>query len=170
MDRKTIMVGAIAGACALGITLYISEKKIKKDIVMHQPVESYDDKSLEERSAEMIKTASGIEYTLLQEASVDARTPQAGDVVTVHYTGWLNEHGMTGKQFDSSVDRGEPFRFKVGVGYVIQGWDESVLSMREGEKRRVIIPAYLAYGPQGAGNIIPPNASLIFDIELIKIN
>ncbi len=168
MDKKTLFVGAIAVICALSITLYISEKNHKKTIHSDKKSIEIVEKSSTER-INMQKTASGIEYTILQQAVQDTRSPQPGDVVSVHYTGWLNEQGMPGKQFDSSVTRGEPLRFKAGTGRVIQGWDETILSMKEGEKRRVIIPAYLAYGPQGFGNIIPPNASLIFDMELIKI-
>lgn len=116
----------------------------------------------------MQKTASGIEYEIIQAAPADAVQPSKGSHVSVHYTGWLYENGKLGKKFDSSVDRGEPLQFPVGVGYVIPGWDESVLSMKVGEKRRVIIPAHLGYGARGAGNIIPPHATLVFDIELLE--
>ncbi len=115
------------------------------------------------------RTASGITYTIEKFAPLNARSPRPGETVRVHYTGWLDVKGQPGKKFDSSVDRGQPFVFKVGVGQVIAGWDESVLSMKVGEKRRVIIPSHLGYGTRGAGNSIPPNASLIFVIELIAI-
>jgi len=113
------------------------------------------------------KTASGLEYEILQEGS--GETPQKGQAVTVHYTGWLDNNGEKGTKFDSSVDRGQAFSFNIGVGQVIKGWDEGVMSMKVGEKRRLMIPANLGYGAFGAGRVIPPHAKLIFDVELLKI-
>ena len=113
------------------------------------------------------KTASGLEYEILQEGSGDS--PKKGQPVTVHYTGWLDNKGEKGAKFDSSVDRNQPFSFAIGIGQVIRGWDEGVMSMKVGEKRRLIIPASLGYGARGAGGVIPPNATLIFDVELLKV-
>jgi peptidylprolyl isomerase len=113
-----------------------------------------------------IKTDSGLEYQILQEGN--GASPQKGKKVTVHYTGWLNSNNEPGKKFDSSVDRGSPFSFTIGVGQVIRGWDEGVMGMKMGEKRRLYIPADLGYGSRGAGGAIPPNAALIFDVELIN--
>lgn len=93
---------------------------------------------------------------------------RSGMVVKVHYTGWLYENGRKGVKFDSSVDRGEPFEFNLGAGDVIKGWDQGVVGMKEGGKRTLIIPPHLGYGPRGAGNVIPPNATLLFDVELIQ--
>jgi len=114
------------------------------------------------------KTNSGLMYEVLQEGT--GVSPQKGKQVTVHYTGWLDKNGGLGAKFDSSVDRGEPFTFVIGVGQVIKGWDEGVMNMKVGEKRRLIIPAELGYGARGAGSVIPPNATLIFDVELLKVS
>ncbi len=113
-----------------------------------------------------IQEASGLSYEILTPAPEGARAPQKKQVVSVHYTGWLNENGQPGKKFDSSVDRGQQFQFPLGVGYVIAGWDQAVAGMKIGEKRRVYIPSNLGYGAHGAGAVIPPHADLIFDIEL----
>lgn len=93
---------------------------------------------------------------------------RSGMVVKVHYTGWLYNDGQKGRQFDSSVSRGEPFEFILGQGDVIPGWDQGVVGMKEGGKRTLIIPPHLAYGNRGAGGVIPPNATLLFEIELLK--
>ncbi len=93
------------------------------------------------------------------------RQAELGDTAGVHYTGWLEN----GKQFDSSVDRNEPFSFRVGAGRVIKGWDEGVQGMKVGGKRKLIIPPDLGYGARGAGNVIPPNATLTFDVELLGL-
>ena len=113
------------------------------------------------------KTASGLEYEILEEGS--GVSPKLGDTVTVHYTGWLNNDGVRGSQFDSSFSRNEPFVFKIGIGRVIKGWDEGVMTMKIGERRRLFIPANLGYGARAVGSIIPANSDLIFDVELIKI-
>lgn len=94
---------------------------------------------------------------------------QAGGEVTVHYTGWLWEQGSAGRKFDSSKDRGMPFDFPLGAGHVIAGWDEGVQGMRVGGVRRLLIPADLGYGARGAGGVIPPNATLLFEVELLSL-
>jgi len=96
-------------------------------------------------------------------------SPRTGQTCVMHYTGWLYENGARGKKFDSSVDRGQPFEFKLGVHQVIPGWDEGVATMKVGGKRTLIIPPELGYGERGAGSVIPPNATLIFDVELLGI-
>lgn len=93
----------------------------------------------------------------------------SGKQVSVHYTGWLNTNGAKGTKFDSSVDRGQPFSFALGSGQVIKGWDEGVKGMKVGGKRTLKIPSDMAYGPRGAGGVIPPNADLIFDVELLDV-
>jgi peptidylprolyl isomerase len=95
--------------------------------------------------------------------------PRPGQTCVMHYTGWLYVNGAKGKKFDSSVDRNEPFEFKIGVHQVIAGWDEGVATMHVGGKRTLIIPPDLGYGARGAGGVIPPNATLIFDVELLAV-
>jgi len=96
-------------------------------------------------------------------------TPKPGQICVMHYTGWLYEGGAKGKKFDSSVDRGQPFEFPIGQGRVIRGWDEGVATMKVGGKRTLTIPPDLGYGARGAGGAIPPNATLIFDVELLDV-
>jgi len=112
-------------------------------------------------SGATITTASGLQYVILQEGTGDGVT--AGKKVTVHYTGWLTN----GTKFDSSLDRGRPFDFNLGIGQVIKGWDEGVQGMKVGEKRKLLIPSALGYGPRGAGGVIPPNADLVFEVTLL---
>jgi peptidylprolyl isomerase len=96
-------------------------------------------------------------------------TPKTGQTCVMHYTGWLYEDGAKGQKFDSSVDRGQPFEFRIGTGQVIKGWDEGVATMKVGGKRTLVIPPELGYGARGAGGVIPPNATLIFDVELLDV-
>ena len=114
-----------------------------------------------------VTTASGLQIEDIKVGT--GATPQAGQTCVMHYTGWLYENGAKGKKFDSSVDRGEPFEFPIGAGRVIKGWDEGVATMKVGGKRTLIIPAALGYGARGAGGVIPPNATLIFDVELLGV-
>ena len=116
------------------------------------------------------KEESALRFEVITPAAdAQAAKPKVGQTVTVHYTGWLSDNGMPGKKFDSSVDRKQPFSFIIGVGYVIQGWDQGVMDMQVGEKRRLIIPSTLGYGSRGAPGAIPPHATIIFDVELISI-
>ena len=114
---------------------------------------------------ETLKTTdSGLQYVDLTEG--DGASPDKGQTVEVHYTGTLED----GTKFDSSRDRNRPFKFKIGVGQVIKGWDEGVASMKVGGRRKLVIPADLAYGSRGAGGVIPPDATLVFDVELLGVS
>ena len=119
---------------------------------------------------EMTTTDSGLTITTTQTGS--GAEAAAGNTVSVHYTGWLYDpesDGGRGTKFDSSVDSGQPFGFALGAGRVIAGWDEGVAGMRVGERRELIIPADLAYGSRGAGGVIPPDATLLFEVELLAV-
>ncbi|HEY0267823.1 MAG TPA: FKBP-type peptidyl-prolyl cis-trans isomerase [Methyloradius sp.] len=112
------------------------------------------------------------ELTKIDQVIGDGREAEAGFNVTVHYTGWLYDTAQPegkGKKFDSSVDRGDPFNFFLGGGQVIRGWDEGVVGMKIGGKRTLIIPSEYGYGARGAGGVIPPNATLVFDVELLGV-
>ena len=120
------------------------------------------------KGPQMITTESGLKY--VDTVAGTGVTPQRGQQCLVHYTGWLADgRGQHGKKFDSSVDRGQPLAIPIGVGRVIKGWDEGLLTMKVGGKRTLYIPSYLGYGPRGAGGDIPPNADLIFDVELLSV-
>ena len=114
-------------------------------------------------SEQFVTNPSGLKYLDLQTGA--GATAQAGQQAKVHYTGWLT----TGEKFDSSVDRREPFEFKLGAGQVIKGWDEGVAGMKVGGKRKLVIPPALGYGARGAGGVIPPNAELVFEVELLGL-
>src|SRR3954454_12070669 len=141
MIRRLALAAAMAAAVALAVN------------ADHKPV----------KDVKIVTTDSGLKYQDLKVGTGTAA--KTGDTVEVHYTGWLSKDGT---KFDSSVDRKEPFEFKLG-GRVIKGWNEGVVGMKPGGKRKLIIPAKLAYGEEGAGDDIPPNAELVFDVELIKI-
>jgi FKBP-type peptidyl-prolyl cis-trans isomerase len=141
--RNWLWLPALAGLGALVVCVFVIA----------------DDK----KDEKVIKTDSGLQYVELKEG--DGEKAKKGDTVEVHYTGWLKD----GKKFDSSLDRKEPFSFKLGAGKVIKGWDEGVAGMKVGGKRKLIIPSELAYGKRGAGDAIPPDAELTFEVELLKI-
>ncbi len=115
----------------------------------------------------MTTTASGLQFTDTKVGTGD--TPETGQTCVMHYTGWLYKDGVKGAKFDSSLDRGTPFEFSIGRKQVIGGWDEGVASMKVGGKRTLIIPPALGYGARGAGGAIPPNATLMFDVELLGL-
>ena len=146
---RTLMVAAVAAVGALAAPL----------------LSQTEGKAMEpgKEAGKEVVTASGLKYVDLKVGEGDEA--KAGKVVEVHYTGWLEN----GTKFDSSRDRGEPLKFKLGVGTVIKGWDEGLAGMRVGGKRRLLIPSALGYGKQGAGGLIPPNANLVFEVELLGV-
>jgi peptidylprolyl isomerase len=115
----------------------------------------------------MTTTASGLSYDDTKPGTGAA--PATGQTCVMHYTGWLWVNGAKGAKFDSSVDRGRPFSFSIGHGRVIKGWDEGVASMKVGGQRTLLIPPGLGYGANGAGGVIPPNATLLFEVELLEL-
>jgi len=119
------------------------------------------------QGAKPVTTPSGLQIIDTKVGS--GASPRSGQTCVMHYTGWLYESGQKGKKFDSSVDRNEPFEFPIGQKRVIAGWDEGVATMKVGGKRTLIIPPALGYGARGAGGVIPPNATLIFDVELLGV-
>jgi peptidylprolyl isomerase len=123
--------------------------------------------SADDKLPKMTKTKSGLQYADVTEGN--GAKPETGQKCKVHYTGWLWEDGKKGAKFDSSVDRGVPFSFSVGKEMVIKGWDEGVGSMKIGSKRLLLIPPELGYGDKGAGGVIPPNATLLFEVELLEV-
>jgi peptidylprolyl isomerase len=128
-----------------------------------------DEKEKTEKKGEskMQRLPSGLQY---EDAKVGTGAqPKTGQTCVMHYTGWLWENGAKGAKFDSSVDRGKPFEFPLGQGAVIKGWDEGVATMKVGGKRTLLIPPALGYGTRGAGKVIPPNATLLFEVELLGV-
>jgi peptidylprolyl isomerase len=115
----------------------------------------------------MTRTSSGLQYEDTQAGT--GASPARGQTCVMHYTGWLWVNGAKGAKFDSSVDRGKPFEFPIGQGRVIKGWDEGVATMKIGGKRTLLIPPELGYGARGAGGVIPPNATLLFEVELLGV-
>ena len=151
MDKKVLTIVIILIVVILG-TYFLLQRPEGNQPAEEQKINS------ENYEIQTVKTE------ILQEGSGEAS--KTGDTVTVHYTGTLED----GTKFDSSVDRGTPFPFTLGENRVIQGWELGVLGMKVGEKRKLTIPPELGYGSQGAGKLIPPNATLIFEVELLKIN
>jgi FKBP-type peptidyl-prolyl cis-trans isomerase FkpA len=123
--------------------------------------------AMAQTTGKAMTTASGLQ--IIDSKVGTGATPKPGQICVVHYTGWLYQDGQKGKKFDSSVDRNDPLEFPVGQRKVIAGWDEGVASMKVGGKRTLIIPPALGYGARGAGGVIPPNATLMFDVELLDV-
>lgn len=144
-----------------------SEGKMKKHLLIFSMLLTGISLFIQPTEAKIMKTKSGLGY---EDAKVGTGTVAVnGKNVSVHYTGWLDNNGSKGKKFDSSLDRGQPFSFPLGAGMVIKGWEEGVAGMKVGGKRQLLIPSALGYGARGAGSAIPPNANLIFDVELLQV-
>ncbi len=133
------------------------------DVVIAEAAKLTPQTSETKKMSEIVTTPSGLKYEVITAGT--GATPKAGQTVIVHYTGTLDD----GTKFDSSRDRNEPFKFKLGAGQVIKGWDEGLATMKVGDRRNLILPPELGYGSRGAGGVIPPNATLIFDVELLGI-
>jgi len=147
MRQRLIILSSALSLVGLTVFTFAEEKKMSSN----------------EAAGQVVTTESGLQYIDLVVGT--GRQAELGDTATVHYTGWLAD----GRKFDSSVDRKEPFSFRVGAGQVIKGWDEGVGTMKVGGKRKLTIPPQLGYGARGAGNVIPPNATLTFDVELLGL-
>ena len=147
MIQRLILLCSVLSLLGLAVFTFAEEKKMSSN----------------EAGGRVVTTESGLQYIDLVVGT--GRQAKRGDTATVHYIGWLAD----GKKFDSSVDRKEPFSFRVGAGQVIKGWDEGVGTMKVGGKRKLTIPPQLGYGARGAGNVIPPNATLTFDVELLEL-
>jgi FKBP-type peptidyl-prolyl cis-trans isomerase len=158
--KLTLLIVAASALCIAGGAI-AQDKSPKK-----KPVQKIakGTKPAKAAKGKTVTTASGLKYEDLVVGT--GASPKSGDTVSVHYTGWLTD----GKKFDSSKDRGQPFQFPIGQGRVIKGWDEGVMTMKIGGKRKLTIPASLGYGERGAGGVIPPNATLVFEVELLGLN
>ncbi|MBA3752435.1 FKBP-type peptidyl-prolyl cis-trans isomerase [Candidatus Dependentiae bacterium] len=165
MSKKITVYHVIffLGIAAVVSSIAISSFNENKNDAVQGPQEE------EIASSKEVALPSGLRYSIPIPGKGD-RVAQRGDTAVVHYVGWLDEDGKPGKQFDSSVERGVPFSFIVGAGQVIKGWDEGVVGMKIGEKRRLTIPSHLGYGSAGAPGSIPPNATLIFDVALLSLS
>lgn len=159
MKRSSLRTTAVAGTIAIGLAIgLISATHAQPATTDQQPLPAET----------FVKTDSGLQYADIKVGS--GRVARAGNLVAVHYTGWLkSRYTGVGKQFDSSRDTNEPFQFVLGGGNVIQGWDEGVQGMQVGGVRKLIVPPALGYGARGAGASIPPNATLVFDVELLDV-
>lgn len=172
MNKKTVISYCMSMGLLVSTTGCNNEQNHIEEIAKPVEQQAAPVKPQEQNSMEnpnIITTPSGLQYSIIEPSKIqNAQEAKPGDKVSVHYTGWLQENG---KKFDSSRDRNQPFTFTLGARQVIAGWDEGVKGMKQGEKRRLIIPAPLAYGNRAVGgDLIPANSTLIFEVELLDIN
>jgi peptidylprolyl isomerase len=158
-NRSALLAGIVFSAVSY---LVLPARADEKKPAAPAPAAAKDKKE-----SKMKTTSSGLQYEDTKEGTGAA--PKTGQTCVMHYTGWLWENGAKGKKFDSSLDRGQPFEFPLGQGRVIKGWDEGVATMKVGGKRTLLIPPNLGYGTRGAGGVIPPNATLLFEVELVGV-
>jgi peptidylprolyl isomerase len=162
-----MIVHVCRAALALALPFALAAQAPKPEAPKPSPKRAKTAAAKPAKGPEMITTETGLKYVDTQVGT--GATPLRGQQCMVHYTGWLSDKGQRGKKFDSSVDRGQPLPIPIGVGRVIKGWDEGLMTMKVGGKRTLYIPAHLGYGARGAGGDIPPNADLIFDVELLGV-
>jgi FKBP-type peptidyl-prolyl cis-trans isomerase len=165
MQVRMLVSGLIIASSIVCVILF-HYKGRDKELVMPCNSCNCAKRTVEEKE---VTTPSGLRYVILTTASENTRQAKVGDMVKVHYSGWLFENGQKGAMFDSSYKHGSPFIFELGAQNVIAGWDEGVALMKVGEKYRFIIPGNLAYGEYGFPGVIPPNAMLIFEVELLEV-
>ncbi|KKT29671.1 MAG: Peptidyl-prolyl cis-trans isomerase [Parcubacteria group bacterium GW2011_GWC1_44_10] len=164
MQQILIIILIVAVLAAVGGIFYWLIKATAK---IESGAPETAQKPTEKPAEARVEQKGGLKIEVLKEGSGPQAGggAKAGNTVAVHYTGWLTN----GQKFDSSLDRGQPFSLQLGQGQVIKGWEEGLLEMKVGEKRRLTIPPELGYGERGAGNMIPPNATLIFEVEMLEI-
>lgn len=164
MKKTTALLCALALAAPAALS---QEKSAPKADAPKAAAEGKEAPRAAKKESKMVKTESGLGYEDLVVGT--GPSPETGQTCVMHYTGWLWVNEAKGAKFDSSVDRGSPFEFPIGRGRVIKGWDEGVSTMKVGGKRTLLIPPQLGYGDRGAGNVIPPGATLLFEVELLGV-
>ncbi len=168
MKKSTALLCALALAAPVALAQTKSPGKAQPAKAAEAPAAAKAEAPAEaKKESKMVKTPSGLSYEDVVVGT--GPSPVTGQTCVMHYTGWLWVNEAKGTKFDSSVDRGSPFEFPIGRGRVIKGWDEGVSTMKVGGKRTLLIPPQLGYGDRGAGNVIPPGATLLFDVELLGV-
>ena len=160
-----IILGLVSSAVLIGIVVWALQQRQSSNDTIEQ-TETTTETSGGSAPSIITPPGGGTEMKIEELKAGTGAEAVAGKTVTVHYTGWLTD----GKKFDSSLDRNDPFKFKLGAGQVIQGWDKGVAGMKVGGKRKLIIPPHMGYGERGAGGTIPPNATLVFEVELLGVD
>jgi peptidylprolyl isomerase len=168
MKKSTALLCALALAAPVALAQQKSPGKVQPSKAAAAPASTVAAAPAEaKKESKMVKTESGLQYEDVVVGT--GPSPVTGQTCVMHYTGWLWVNEAKGTKFDSSVDRGSPFEFPIGRGRVIKGWDEGVSTMKVGGKRTLLIPPQIGYGDRGAGNVIPPGATLLFEVELLGV-